>query len=51
MANKNIIKAIRFEQDEVEYLEKKAQKEKRKLSDSMRCELLKDKGYGWKTKN
>ena len=45
---KDIIKAIRFDADEVSYLEKKAKKDKRKLSDFMRCELLKDKGQGWK---
>ena len=46
--NKDNIKAIRFADDEVEYLEKKAKKQKRKLSDFMRCELLKDKELkGW----
>lgn len=45
---KNTIKSIRFSDDEVDYLEKKARKERRKLSDFMRCELLKDKDIkGW----
>ena len=44
---KDIIKAIRFDEDEIDYLEEKAKKRKRKLSDFMRCELLKDKGTGW----
>lgn len=44
---KDQIRAIRFDEDELEYLEKKAKKHKRKLSDFMRCELLKDKGAGW----
>ncbi len=44
---KDSIKAIRFEEDEVEYLEAQAKKDKRKLSDFMRCDLLRDKGVGW----
>ena len=49
---KNIIKAIRFDNEEIDYLEKKSQKANRKLSDFMRCELLKDKNLkGWTNKN
>lgn len=51
MSNKEKIKAIRFSDDEVEYLEEKAREAKRKLSDFMRCELLKDKDItGWNKK-
>jgi hypothetical protein len=45
---KDIIKSIRFSEDEVNHLEKRAKQEKRKFSDFLRCELLKDKGEGWK---
>lgn len=45
---KDIIKSIRFSEDEINHLDRKAKQEKRKLSDYMRCELLKDKGVGWK---
>lgn len=45
---RDIVRPIRFSKEEDEYLKKKAEKQKRKLSDFMRCELLKDKGEGWK---
>lgn len=48
MATRDIIKPIRFSSEEVDYLENQAKQKKRKLSDFMRCELLKDKGSGWK---
>jgi hypothetical protein len=49
--SKDVIKAIRFDEEELEYLEKKSKKAKRKLSDFMRCELLKDKNIGgWNKK-
>lgn len=39
---------IYLDESEKKYLKKKAEKEKRKLSDFMRCELLKDKKIaGW----
>ena len=48
MVNKEISKTIRFAEDDIKYLEEKAKRERRKLSDSMRCELLRDKDItGW----
>lgn len=48
MVNKDLIKSIRFAEDDIKYLEEKAKRERRKLSDSMRCELLRDKEItGW----
>jgi len=51
MPTRKILKAIRFYDEEAEYLEEKAKKSKRKLSDFMRCDLLRDKDInGWNKK-
>lgn len=45
MSVKDFIVGFRVDEEEKKHLEAKAKQEKRKLSDFMRCELLKDKNY------
>lgn len=51
MSHKNKVVGIRLDEDEYSLLKKQAEADRRKLSDFMRCQLLKDKNIsGWNKK-